>query len=262
MRNLICLAAIGGGMALASTASAVQIGDVYTLTARDSGGRPVLWNYDSARSSSAATNSSGIQRAALAGFINWDVTALNGNTYVGTMSTFCVEIAEGFPDDPIDYTIADLTSVPEETPPGNMNANQSIMMQDLYNRYYVDVATQDGGGESFGDYTNEQAAFQLVIWEISHENFNTTSLDDMKAELSIELGAMQITEDTSGSGIIAIASSMISALGTGGWWYDNSNPWVYGGTNPNNQDLLIVVPSPAIAALAGLGLVGMRRRRR
>ena len=35
-----------------------------------------------------------------------------------------------------------------------------------------------------------------------------------------------------------------------------------GGTNATNQDLLIVVPSPAIAGLAGLGLVGMRRRRR
>ncbi len=52
---------------------------------------------------------------------------------------------------------------------------------------------------------------------------------------------------------------MIAALGTGGW---NSMSNLLGGTNATNQDLLIVVPSPAIAGLAGLGLVGMRRRRR
>jgi hypothetical protein len=239
----------------------MTVGDVYTLTARDSGGRSVLYSYDGSRTSSAAAVTGG--SAALAGFINWEVTALNGSTYVGEMSTFCVEIAEGFPDDPIDYTVADLTSVPEETPPGNMSLNQSYMIQDLYNRYYVDVATQDGGAESFGDFTDEQAAFQLVIWEISHENFSsTTDLDAMKSELSISLGAMQITDSVSGgAAVLTAATNMISNLGTGGWWY-SSDPWVFGGTNPDNQDLLIVVPSPAIAGLAGLGLAGMRRRRR
>ena len=114
MKNVITLAAIGGGMALASSASAVSIGDVYQLTARDSGGRPVLYSYDSSRSSSAAAVTGG--GPAVAGFTNWTITELNGSAYVGSMSTFCVEINEGFPDDPIDYTITDLTSVPEESP--------------------------------------------------------------------------------------------------------------------------------------------------
>ena len=261
MRNLITLAAVSGGMALSSGASAMSVGDVYTLTARDSGGRSVMYSYDGSRTSSAAAVSGG--SAALAGFIHWEVTSLNDETYVGEMSTFCVEIAEGFPDDPIDYTVAELTSVPEETPPGNMNANQAYMIQDLYNRYYVDVATEDGGSESFGDFTNEQAAFQLVIWEISHENFSSSDLDGMKAELDISLGAMQITDSVSGGeAVLTAAANMISSLGTGGWWYSTTDPWVFGGTNPDNQDLLIVVPSPAIAGLAGLGLAGMRRRRR
>ena len=261
MRNLITLAAVSGGMALSSGASAMSVGDVYTLTARSSDGFNVLYSFDSARSSSASNVGPGSSSAAIAGFIGWDVTALNGNTYVGTMKTFCVEIAEGFPDDPIDYTVSDLTDVPEETPPGNMSANQSYMIQDLYNRYYVDVAAQDTA-ENWGDYLAEQAAFQLVIWEISHENFATSTLDAMKGELDISLGAMQITQDTAGAGIVALATSMISSLGTGGWWYSATDPWVFGGTNPDNQDLLIVVPSPAIAGLAGLGLAGMRRRRR
>ena len=52
------------------------------------------------------------------------------------------------------------TQVPEEDPPGNMTANQSQMMQDLYSRYYADVITTDAG-ESWGNYQSEMAAFQL-----------------------------------------------------------------------------------------------------
>ena len=59
--------------------------------------------------------------------------------------------------------------------------------------------------------------------------------------------------------VLNTANAMIASLGTGGW---NSMSNLLGGTNATNQDLLIVVPSPAIAGLAGLGLVGMRRRRR
>ncbi|MDE0888681.1 MAG: hypothetical protein OSA40_04390, partial [Phycisphaerales bacterium] len=59
--------------------------------------------------------------------------------------------------------------------------------------------------------------------------------------------------------VLTNATAMINALGTGGW---NNFGALLGGTNATNQDLLIVVPSPAIAGLAGLGLVGMRRRRR
>jgi uncharacterized protein (TIGR03382 family) len=68
-----------------------------------------------------------------------------------------------------------------------------------------------------------------------------------------------VITDYFSSDVLNDANAMIAALGTGGW---NNFSALLGGTNPTNQDLLIVVPSPAIAALAGLGLVGMRRRRR
>ena len=130
-------------------------------------------------------------------------------------------------------------------------------MQDLYSRYYSDVITDNG--ETWSNYLDEMTAFQLVIWEISHENFSDTSdLSIMKSELSITLGAMAVTDYYSAD-VLNSANVMIAALGTGGW---NSMSNLLGGTNATNQDLLIVVPSPAIAGLAGLGLVGMRRRRR
>ena len=139
-----------------------------------------------------------------------------------------------------------------------MTANQSQMMQDLYSRYYADVTNYDNDN-SWGNASDEAAAFQLVVWEISHENFtDTNDIATMKTELSITLGAMVATNYFSGD-VLSNANAMISALGTGGW---NNFGALLGGTNATNQDLLIVVPSPAIAGLAGLGLVGMRRRRR
>lgn len=103
------------------------------------------------------------------------------------------------------------------------------------------------------------AAFQLVIWEISHEKFTDTSnLATMKSQLDITLGAMVATSFFSND-VLNAANAMIAALGTGGY---NTYSSLLGATNATNQDLLIVVPTPAIAGLAGLGLVGMRRRRR
>ena len=247
---------IAGAIAVASTANAgLQIGDVLNLSRTSLSGQLVVANYDSTR----AFNASGITggSAARAGFLTFDVNSVNNNLSGGSLVAFCIEINEGFPDDPIDYTLVDPTQVPEENPPGNMTANQSQMMQDLYSRYYSDVITDNG--ETWSNYLDEMTAFQLVIWEISHENFSDTSdLSIMKSELSITLGAMAVTDYYSAD-VLNSANVMIAALGTGGW---NSMSNLLGGTNATNQDLLIVVPSPAIAGLAGLGLVGMRRRRR
>ena len=249
---------IAGAIAVASSANAgLVIGDVITVSRTGaSPQRLVTANYDGSRSSSASGVTGG--NAAQAGVNNFTHLTTNGNTAYGTIQAFCVEIAEAFPDDPISYTMVAPTQVPEETPPGNMTANQSQMMQDLYSRFYTDVMDTSNDG-SWSNASDEAAAFQLVIWEISHENFSDTSdLAVMKSELSITLGAMVITDYFS-SDVLNDANTMIAALGTGGW---NNFGALLGGTNGTNQDLLIVVPTPAIAGLACLGLVGMRRRRR
>ena len=247
---------IAGTIAVASSANAgLVIGDVISVSRTSLNGRLVTTNYDSSRASNASGVTGGNQ--AMAGFTDFSLLSVNGNASGGVISAFCVEINEAFPDDPISYTLVDPTQVPEETPPGNMTANQSQMMQDLYSRYWGDVSEQ--ATESWGSYQDEQAAFQLVVWEISHENFSDTSdLSVMKSELSITNGAMAATDYFS-SDVLNNANAMIAALGTGGW---NNFTALLGATNGTNQDLLIVVPSPAIAGLAGLGLVGMRRRRR
>ena len=261
------LSAAGLAAVVASSASAgITIGDTLSLSrAGTSPQRAVTVNFDYARASNATGVTGGV--VGNAGITTFDVLQINGSTGYGQILGFCVEINEGFPDDPIAYDVVDPTSVPEESPPGNMSANQSAMMQDLFRRYYS--TTVDRGSSSWTDYQNNAAAFQLVVWEISHENFSSADLAGMQAELNIDRGAFVVTDATNGdagaaSTVSGIASSMIAALGGGGWQSYASLLGASNGTsgNDDNQDFLFVVPSPAIAGLAGLGLVGMRRRRR
>ena len=262
------LSAAGLAAVVASSASAgITIGDTLSLSrAGTSPQRAVTVNFDYARASNASGVTGGV--VGNAGVTTFDVLQINGSTGYGQILGFCVEINEGFPDDPIAYDVVDPTSVPEESPPGNMSANQSAMMQDLFRRYYSSTVVRDSG-EAWSDYSNNAAAFQLVVWEISHENFSSSDLTGMKAELDISLGAFVVTDATNGdvagaATVAGIAGNMIAALGGGGW---QSYASLLGASNgssgsDDNQDFLFVVPSPAVAGLAGLGLVGMRRRRR
>ena len=250
---------IAAAAVMASSASAgLEVGDTFTVSRiTTSPGRMVVINYDTSVTSSSSTARSGGENAQ-AGMQNFNWLKTNGSDLPGgvKISAFCVEVAEAFPDDPIQYSVVEPTSVPEESPPGNMSANQALLIQDLYAKNYADIldTTND---TSWGNTSDEVAAFQLMIWEISHESFSGTTLSDMVNELSLTLGAFQVTNSFN-SEVATIAGDMITGLGVGGFQTYN----VLGGTNSTNQDLLIVVPSPAIAGLAGLGLAGMRRRRR
>lgn len=263
MNKLTGIAAIAV-VGLAGAAEAGwQVGDTIVLSRTTaSPSRLVTVNFDFSRASNASGVTGG--QNALAGRNLFNVISVNGNNAGGQIGAFCVELNEGFPSDPITYTLTEPTNVPEENPPGNMSENQAALMQDLYARNYADVSDPSNDG-TWNDANDECAAFQLVIWEISHENFSSTTLAGMKAELDLSLGALVAT-NMFNSNVATIAAGMISGLGSGGWLNMEN---LLGATNDSsgtpgvgNQDLLIVVPSPAIAALAGLGLVGMRRRRR
>lgn len=269
MKFALCAAGLTAMVASSATAG-LEIGDSVTLSrVSTSPQRQVTVNFDYSRSSGASGVTGG--SLGIAGITTFDIisTTSGGTTTpgYGQMSGFCVEFAESFIDDPITYDIVEVTQVPEENPPGNMSANQATMMADLYSRYYA--SSTETAGTSWTNRQNNAAAFQLVVWEISHENFGASDLAGMQAELNIGLGAFVVTDATNGDSAAAtavseLANNMIAALGSGGW---NQFGALVGATNGasgsnDNQDFLFVVPSPAIAGLAGLGLVGMRRRRR
>ncbi len=253
---------IAAAAVMASSASAgLVVGDTFTVSRiTTSPGRAIVINYDGSVTSSSSVSRSGgaLDANAQAGMQNFNWLKTNGSDLPGgvELMAFCVEVAEAFPDDPIQYNVSEVTSVPEEAPPGNMSANQALLMKDLYAKNYADIADTTNDTD-WADTSDEVAAFQILIWEISHESFTSTTLAGMVGELSITLGAFQVS-NAFNANVSTIAGQMIAGLGAGG--FEDYN--ILGGSNATNQDLLIVVPSPAIAGLAGLGLVGMRRRRR
>ena len=254
MRNnafLLAAAAVSIPAALAAPANAIGLGDTLILSRSVPAtlGRSVDFIYDSSRTSGQAVDPSATGSYAQAGLNFFDVSG------GGSVMAFCVEVKENFPDDPISYTVVDASTVPEEAPPGPMGATRFDLVQSLYANFYDDASSTGGDDSSFSNSADESSAFQLVLWEITHENFAASTASGMISEMDIELGAMAITSFQNAN-ILTIANTMIAGLGSGSVFN------MFGLSNPTNQDLLIVVPSPAIAGLAGLGLVGMRRRRR
>ena len=250
--NSLYLFGLAAATSVASSAAAgVMPGDTLVLSRLGvSPGLAIAYNYDSSRSFNALPV--GPAKFGIAGVNNFEAT--NGSPW----SAFCVEMNEGFPDDPIVYDVVDIDQVPEHMPPGTMTVAKQDLMRDLYARHYSSVMSYDG--TAWGDYGTRAAAFQLVVWEISHENLTSeTNGLAVVGELDIAAGAMAFT-DTFSTEVADMANAMIDSLGDGGYLRGFSS--LLGLSNPDNQDMLIVVPSPAVIGLAGLGLVGLRRRRR
>lgn len=165
--------------------------------------------------------------------------------------TFCAQLFEGVTAGNT-YTFAVVTpeNVPDEPgSPGNMGLVKAALVQDLYKRYYRFVDTAD-----------EASAFQLALYEITHENITAADAAGAVAQLSLEKGAFQ--SQAAGSSGFAGAAAMLASLGMGGFGSIGDN--LLGLTNPSAQDQLLVVPIGAPAILAGLGLagVGLLRRRK
>ncbi|NCF40076.1 MAG: hypothetical protein GWP75_08180 [Planctomycetia bacterium] len=226
----------------------------------------MYYNYTSGTASNAAIGSRATSFAQ-SGILNFSVDSINSTSYTGwTIPAFCVEIEEGL-SSPITYNIVDPATVPENSPPGAMGAGRTSLINDLYSKFYVSTIENPSGSWST-DFPNAQA-FQLLIWEISHENFSGDTSDsdagrnNMMSQINLLEGAFVAATSSGGnslaSNVSSAISTMTSGMGVGGW---GTFARLAGATNATNQDLLIVVPSPAIAGLAGLGLVGMRRRRR
>jgi hypothetical protein len=166
--------------------------------------------------------------------------------------TFCTQVYEGVTaGSQYTFNIVGVSQVPEaDTPanaPGPMGAIKATLVEDLYRRYYAGLGTAAQIG-----------AFQLAVYEITHENIDATSAAQAVTQLGLDKGAFQANKT---GGIFASASAMLASLGQGG--FRNMGGQLAGLSNSSAQDQLLVVPVGAPVVLAGLGLVGvgfMRRR--
>ena len=187
------------------------------------------------------------------GWQNFNAGRMKWTSAGKSVTTYCTQIAETISGgQTVNYTIAPLASVPDPNP-GPMGEIRAQLVQDLYARNYATVKASSD--------SKLNAAFQLAIWEITHENLAAADAAAAADQLNVGVGALAVNlNNTTTAQVAAIAMNMINNLGVNGFLqYGN----VVGLTDPFAQDQLIVVPIPMPVALAGIGLLGalgLRRR--
>ncbi len=186
---------------------------------------------------------------AVSNFTDITVGAHRFGVYSQERVTFCAQIFEGVTAGnsyTFDYT--DVANVPDSPPaPGAMGAIKATLVSDLYRRFYSGLST-----------AQDNAAFQIAIYEITHENLSAADAASALAQLDLTKGAFQTSASAEA---FQSASDMLAALGQGGFGSVGNN--LRGLTNATAQDQLLMVPVGGPAILAGLGLlgVGVLRRR-
>lgn len=228
--------AVLGGLATATTGQAdIMVGDSVDLTfAGTEATRAVSWEFDGGTGSSNA------------GVLLWG----------GGVRSFCVQLEENIAGgQTVTFDAVAPDALPDQPPlPGPMGAARSLVMQDLFSRWYDDVMGRTGS-----DLKNHAAAFQMVIWEISHEMSAAGDAAGIFSGLDLASGDMLFDPGANSATVYGIANSMLGSLGNGGF---SSYSRLVGLTNDTYQDQLVVVPGVgSLAALMGVAAVGRRRRR-
>ncbi len=235
--------------AIAAAATAVGA-DAATMTLTFTGVGPskdLKLNYNANRQFNQ--NASGGWSTVKAGKMKWSKAG------GGTATTFCTQLAESISvGQTVNYLVAPVENVPDPAP-GAMGAIRAQLVRDLYTKQWSSVKNSSD--------TKLNAAFQLTIWEITHENLTAASAQAALAQLNVTKGALAVNMSNSTTAqVAAMAMQMIASLGQGGFaGFGN----LLGLTDPTAQDQLIVVPVPFTVGLAAAGLagvIGLRRRLR
>ncbi|MFY7866979.1 PEP-CTERM sorting domain-containing protein [Roseateles sp.] len=177
------------------------------------------------------TNRDGIS----AGLLNFEIK--NGASF----GAYCVELAQYTSSDYTNYSI------------GTFSAPQASQLQNLFSASYAGV-----------DTNTERAAFQLAVWELTHEKLSGPA---SVTELNGDLQHFNLNDSTSGYGSLKdLANSYLSA---GAAYTGSSLYQIEKLSSTTQQDLLrfnavTAVPEPSSYALllAGLAVVGFVSKRR
>ena len=137
--------------------------------------------------------------------------------------------------------------------PGPMGQIKATIVRDLFARW-IDASTGLVTGAA-ADRDAKSAAFQVAVWEATHENFSAANAQAAVSQMSLTSGAFRSTLSAATS---AWFSEMMQSIGVGGF----RDASIEGLTNATAQDQLRVVPAPAAIGVLGVaGLIGARRRR-
>lgn len=172
------------------------------------------------------------------------------------MITYCLQLYQGVDlGGTYDFTCTDIADSPSSPPfPGPMGEQRAILLQDLYARW-ADPLTA-GLPMIQSEMDDAATAFQILIWEITHERFSANDATGMIGQIDLQLGALQWNSNS--SAISDFANAMIDSLGDGGFREAD----LLGLTNPDAQDQLSMIPAPGALFLVSLSALGTPARRR
>ena len=157
-----------------------------------------------------------------------------------SMNGFCIELAQDVTRDAVAYESFSLVGKL------GFSVERVQLMASLFDTYYSEVISSDSNALA--------SAFQMMVWELTHENF--FNLSQAVSEISLSNGATQFAGYSKDAAMYF--SEMQSQLT---YQIDTSN--LYGLRNENYQDFVAYqVPGPSAFALSAIALVMGRSRRR
>lgn len=167
----------------------------------------------------------------------------------GVYTTFCTDVAQYVTSTTRRYDVVSISLLPSSDP---MGADKAAAILDLYN-FAAGTVLSSG-------VSNEMAAaFQLALWEIVTDYNPGVG----RTSLNVTNGGFRATQ-TNGSalssGVNTHLNSLFNAIGTTG----AGGAVLLGLSSGSAQDQILttVIPAPGALALAGMGLMGLARRRR
>ena len=172
--------------------------------------------------------------------------------------THCVEIYQSVVlGDDYMFDVTSIEDVPQRPGwPSEMGAVRAELVSDLYANY---ISPYTGGVYELGlgSIDDYGAAFQIMLWEITHENFSAETASGMAAQISFDMGAIQSQADES---VQLVLDDMFATLNDGFFEVVDLEGW----TNPDAQDQsrLVLIPGAGTLATLALGVPLTRRRRR
>lgn len=158
----------------------------------------------------------------------------------GSVKGFCIELAQDITRDPASYESFSLDGK------WGFSTYRVQLMASLFDTYYSDVIASKSDAKS--------SAFQMMVWELTHENFSDSK--NARAEISLSNGATQFEGYSVEAGVVF--SEMQDQL-----MYQLDTSRLNGLRNENYQDFVTYqVPGPSAIALSGIALLMGRSRRR
>ncbi len=178
--------------------------------------------YDKETTSEVTTPTVGI------GQLTWNVTASTDPLVpVGPgFTTFCIEL-ETFLHTPGTWNVGLVQNAPDPSssspfPSGQIGVARELALTKLYDIAYTSLGT-----------STELAAFQLAVWELTHETTNTFNVSTGNGTFYVSSGASPTSIATANTWLAAITGPPVTHS------FD-----IYALTKADNQDQIFPVPVP------------------